>query len=121
MLTNINASHGGLNPQNLTAVGNTLYFSANDGTDGIQLWSSNGTSTVMVTNVNPGLGLFPQNLTNVNGTLYFVGYNPSDGYQVYTSNGTAGGTVMVADINGTPRLGCLQPDGRGQHALLQRQ
>src|SRR5665213_2779963 len=62
MLTNINASHGGLNPKSLTAVGNTLYFSASDGKDGLQLWSSNGTSTVMVTDANPRLGLFPQNL-----------------------------------------------------------
>jgi ELWxxDGT repeat protein len=101
MLTDINASHGGLNPKTITAVGNTVYFSASDGADGIQLWSSNGTSTVMVTDANPGLGFFPQDLTNVSGTLYLVGYNASDGYQIYTSNGTAGGTVMVADINGT--------------------
>ena len=102
MLTDINPSTGGLNPQNLTAVGNTLYFTANDGSrtafncgramERPPPWSPTSTRAS---------ALFPQHLTNVDGTLYFVGYNLSDGYQLYTSNGTASGTVMVADINGT--------------------
>ena len=32
-------------PSNLTTVGGALYFTANDGTDGEQLWVSDGTST----------------------------------------------------------------------------
>ena len=79
----------------MTSVGDTVYFSASDGKDSVQLWSSNGTSTVMVTNANPGLGFFPQDLTNVNGTLYVVGYNLTDGYQVHKSDGTAAGTVRT--------------------------
>ena len=34
MLTDLNVTHGGPNPKYLTAVGNTLFFVANDGTDG---------------------------------------------------------------------------------------
>src|SRR5579863_7535982 len=37
MLTNSNVTNGGLNPKNLTAVGNTLYFSGGD-SHGTQLW-----------------------------------------------------------------------------------
>src|ERR1700677_3156646 len=37
MLTDDNVSNGGLNPQNLTAVGNSLFFSGGD-SNGIQLW-----------------------------------------------------------------------------------
>ena len=33
-----------MTPQFLTAVGSTVYFAANDGVHGTQLWSSNGTT-----------------------------------------------------------------------------
>src|SRR5262249_43282380 len=109
MLTNLNDSSGGLNPSNLTVVGKTLYFGADDGPDGDQLWQSDGTSkgTVMVTTGNDvvhGFGIYPSDLTNVNGTLYFQGYDLTDGYQLFQANGTNGGpstgVTMVADING---------------------
>mgnify|MGYP003687910505 CR=1 FL=1 len=42
----------------LTAVGNTLYFSGTDGTNGYELWKSDGTAsgTVMVKDINSGSG-----------------------------------------------------------------
>ena len=45
----------------------TLFFTANDGTDGWRLWQSDGTAagTVLVAN------LAASALTNVNGTLFF--------------------------------------------------
>ena len=43
-------------PSYLTAVGNTLYFQAYDGTNGIELWKSDGTAagTVMVKDIYSG-------------------------------------------------------------------
>ncbi len=40
----------------LTVVGKTLYFQANDGTNGPELWKSDGTSagTIMVKNIRSG-------------------------------------------------------------------
>ena len=45
-------------PYWLTAVGNTLYFGANDGTNGDELWKSDGTAsgTVMVKDIYSGSG-----------------------------------------------------------------
>jgi len=45
-------------PINLTAVGSTLYFIADDGMTGYELWKSNGTTagTVLVKDINPGNG-----------------------------------------------------------------
>ena len=58
----------------LTAVGNTLYFQADDGTNGYELWKSDGTAsgTVMVKDINSGSGSsYPSYLTAVGNTLYF--------------------------------------------------
>ena len=62
---------------NLTNVNGTLYFSAWDGTNGLELWRINSTGkAVMVEDAVPGGGINPgfydsnpTNLTNVNGTL----------------------------------------------------
>jgi ELWxxDGT repeat protein len=86
------------NPSNLTNFNGTLYFSANDGTHGTELWKSDGTSagTIMVADNNPG---YPNDLTNVNGTLYFSANDGTHRTQLWKSDGTAAGTVMVTDIN----------------------
>src|SRR5262249_23746816 len=56
MLTNANAANGGLNPESLTVVGNTLYFAGGD-SHGTQLWKSDGTvaGTTIVTTSNRGI------------------------------------------------------------------
>ena len=61
-------------PTSLTAVGNTLYFSANDGTNGAELWKSDGTAsgTVMVKDINSGSSRqFSSHFTAVGNTLFF--------------------------------------------------
>src|SRR5688500_3927349 len=61
----------------MLGIGNTLYFSADDGASGRELWKTNGTpgSTLRVTDINPGAaGANPSRFTNVNGTLFFGVY-----------------------------------------------
>src|SRR5262249_55256512 len=59
----------------ITAVNGTIFFTANDGVHGAELWKSDGTTagTVLVKDINPGSAdADPVELTNVNGMLYFV-------------------------------------------------
>ena len=78
-----------------------MYFSADNGTDGYQVWSSNGTAsgTAMVDDINGTAGSNPSSLTNLGGTLYFSACTSSTGFQVWQSNGTASSTTMDSDLN----------------------
>ena len=96
---------GGSNPRNLTAVGDTLFFSANanavqEGLDR-ELWKSDGTDagTVLVENINKTDSSNPESLTNVNGTLFFTADNGTNGRELWKSDGTNNGTNLVKDIN----------------------
>src|SRR5436190_23686665 len=82
-------------------IGDTVFFEANDGTDGFELWRSDGTvtGTFMVADIHPGtVGSNPYYLVNINGTLFFEANDGSHGSELWESNGTTAGTFMVADI-----------------------
>ncbi|WP_375327632.1 ELWxxDGT repeat protein [Microcystis sp. BLCC-F210] len=89
-------------PSNLTARGNTLFFTAYDSVNGEELWRSDGTAagTVAVADINPGdYGSYPGNLTVVGSTLFFQAYDSVNGTELWKSDGTEAGTVLVKDIN----------------------
>ncbi|MBI99102.1 MAG: hyalin, partial [Euryarchaeota archaeon] len=80
----------GGNPQYLTAVGNTLYFSATDGTHSVELWKSDGTSsgTVMVKDIRNGSsGSTPMFFTVVGNALYFRADDGTHGFELFTNLG----------------------------------
>jgi len=85
-------------PYGLTALGNTLFFVANDGTSGSELWRSDGTSagTVRVADIRPGsASSYPQGLTAIENTLYFNANDGSSGKELWKSDGTAAGTYLL--------------------------
>ena len=88
-------------PVDLTGVGGTLFFAADDGTHGQELWKSDGTEagTVLVKDIHPGgYGSEPSSLTNVGGTLFFTARDGTHGQELWKSDGTGAGTVLVKDI-----------------------
>lgn len=82
-------------------VNGTIFFTANNGTNGVELWKSNGTKegTVLVKDIVGGVGSSnPYHLTNVNGKLFFTAETAATGRELWKSDGTAAGTVLVKDI-----------------------
>jgi ELWxxDGT repeat protein len=101
MVKDIAAGGALSNPLNLTAVGNTLYFSAKDA-KGRELWKSDGTAahTVRIKDIRVGSGSSnPRFLTAVGSRLFFVATNGSNRAHLWTSDGTGSGTKQVKDIN----------------------
>jgi ELWxxDGT repeat protein len=87
-----------------------LYFSADDGVTGTELWRTDGTAagTFLVKDLNPGSdGSFPSGVAVLNGALLFIARTPATGTELWRSDGTDGGTVLVKDINAGASNGAL--------------
>jgi ELWxxDGT repeat protein len=73
-------------------LGSWLYFAADDGSYGMEIWRTNGTTTSRVTDIAAGVtnGLTEYPEFVVYGSyLYFAGYDPVDGnHDLYRTNGT---------------------------------
>ncbi|MCO8123765.1 dockerin type I domain-containing protein [Stieleria sp. TO1_6] len=102
---------GSSNPFQLTAVGNQLFFSADDVLgDGLELWVSDGTEsgTVQVIDSLPGNDLYgapldgaPELFGVLGGELLFTTTDSTQDRELWISDGTAGGTAPVMNINPT--------------------
>jgi|GEM_PF-3875405 len=95
--------------QEVTLVGNRIFFWANDGVHGMELWVSDATEagTYMVKDIavgaafslwNPEGTYATKSLTDVDGTAFFFANDGIHGYELWKSDGTEEGTVMVKDI-----------------------
>lgn len=82
------------------AFNNMLYFTAFDSTTGVELWVTDGSTTMLLKDIMPGLGSgsFPTNLTATSNNLYFTATDLTHGNEVWVSDGTFFGTHMVKDI-----------------------
>lgn len=95
-------------PLDLKASNGALYFQANDGEHGYELWKSDGSAagTALVKDIDPTtIGPNPPSsfggFTEFNGALYFSANNQQQGSELWKTDGTVEGTVLVKDINPT--------------------
>lgn len=87
-------------PDQLTVAGNRLYFTADDGANGRELWTTTGAGATLLSIRTGASGSNPVNLTDVDGTLYFAANDGTNGLEPFKSSGTPATTSMVANING---------------------
>jgi ELWxxDGT repeat protein len=133
LVKDINTRPGNSNPNDTTGavnrsaeveklfvVGKTLYFRANDGKHGVELWKSDGTKkgTTLVKDINTDApadttkvcksakncagGSWVDDMTLVGRTLYLTANDGKHGVELWKSDGSEKGTTLVKDINPSP-------------------
>ncbi|HEV7669824.1 MAG TPA: ELWxxDGT repeat protein [Thermoanaerobaculia bacterium] len=86
-------------------LGSRLFFAANDGTAGSELWASDGTAagTTRVADIDAGAdGSQPLDFARLGTKLFFRARDAAHGGELWTTDGTAAGTALVADIRPGP-------------------
>lgn len=89
-------SNGGF-PESLAVYDNKLYFGANDGTNGVELWSYDGTTASLAADIRSGSSSSnPKGLTVFNNELYFGANDGINGFELWSYDGTT--ASLAADI-----------------------
>ena len=81
---------------------NKLWFPGETASEGIELWSSDGTTAG--TNLAKDINIFaldsePEDFTVAGTKLYFTAENIFQGRELWATDGTVSGTVLIEDIN----------------------
>ena len=77
-----------LDASTAVALGDYLYFAANDGTNGRELWRTNGTTTTLVEDIRTGSdGSYPDYFTALGDYLYFQADDGTNGYELWRTDG----------------------------------
>lgn len=102
LAANINqtTTTAGSSPANLMVYNNALYFSANDGLNGSELWKFDGTNATLAANINTSTataGSFPSNLCAHGDTLFLVANDGTNGSELYKYHSVSG-AELAADI-----------------------
>ncbi len=89
----------------MTAIDNHVYFEADDGIHGQEVWISGGHlyDTQLLKDINPGSGggAYTSFFRKANGKAYFIGQDAAAGREIWESDGTASGTVVYDILPGT--------------------
>ena len=104
LTNNTGSSSFNFQQANSTPFNGKWYFTADDGSHGTELWSTDGTAanTKLVKDLNAGTadGTAENNIAFYTTTgIYFVGNNGASGEEPFVTDGTDAGTKLVADIN----------------------
>lgn len=78
-----------------------VYFTANDGVTGSELWVTDGSKagTKLLKDINPGAnGSSCGNFYALDNYLLFTANNGTNGMEIWRTDGTEAGTVLVKDI-----------------------
>ncbi|MBI3785396.1 MAG: hypothetical protein HY270_18545 [Deltaproteobacteria bacterium] len=88
-------------PESLTRAGGRVFFVADDGIHGRELWVTDGTpqGSSLVKDINSGgVGCRCRALTPAGNSIYFIADDGVHGEEIWRSDGTEDGTKLVKEI-----------------------
>jgi ELWxxDGT repeat protein len=83
-----------------------MFFNADDGVHGDELWKSDGTvtGTVIIKDIRPSSeGAHVSGLTNIGDLWFFSANDGKHGSELWQTDGTTEGTILVTDIHPGPQ------------------
>jgi len=99
----------GSSPEGLLWGGGVLWFTADDGASGRELWKTDGAAATLVKDIRPGAaGSVPRGsalMAWAGGHLALMADDGANGRELWTSDGTAAGTVLAGEVIPGPRGG----------------
>ena len=112
LLKDINTNHSGVGePSELITYNSYVYFVKDDGTNGAEVWRTDGTTTEMFTDIDNETFGNPHHLTVWNGNLYFS--TDIQGY--WRADGTPENTTEIVGLGGSVTGGEIIP---GENVLF---
>lgn len=94
---------GGSYPFIIGVLNNNAILFADDGTNGFELWTSDGTTagTQILKDISPGSadGIDEVVTYKANNKIFFTATEPTHDVELWVTDGTTAGTKMVKDIN----------------------
>lgn len=100
LVADLTPGNGGSAPSDMIDVNGTLYFAADDGARGAELWKYDpATGAAFVKDIRPGrAGSAVRMMGHVGGRLIFAADDGITGRELWASDGTDAGTVPLKDV-----------------------
>jgi len=93
--------NGSSSPANFVSIRDNVYFEANDGVHGTEVWVSDGTEsgTYMLKDIQTGSNhSYPSEFFAIHDTLFFSAVYEDQGRELFVSDGTESGTMVISDF-----------------------
>lgn len=112
LVKDINHLAAASEPAKLTALGNALYYVADDGLHGRELWVTTPTGSHMVRDILPDgqRSSTPRSLTAVGNKLFFVATDLRYGEELWVTQGTSATTLRIDIYRGPSNAYSSAPD-----------
>jgi LPXTG-site transpeptidase (sortase) family protein len=99
-ISDIQAGNEGVTPEEIAIIDKTVFFTAQDGTNGVELWKTEPpyNTAYQVANINQGGSSYPKYFKTIGTTLFFSATDGKTGYELWKTAPPYTSATQVADL-----------------------